>query len=134
MKGWASLVVSAVIVVTLIGATWAKQQSQKPRSHAASEYRRCAKTCSVLLDQFNTSYPKMQPHEGDEQCYNTCWARTGKGQPGSPSEAKKVWQENMPSHMRANQCAQACWRRRHKESATVAVGGWKSEPRSAICR
>jgi len=134
MKRWASLVVSAVIAVTLIGAMWAKQQSQKPHSHAASEYRRCAKTCNVLLDQFNKSYPNTPTHEGDKQCYDTCWARMGKGKPGTASEMKKLWQENMPSHLHANQCAQACWRQRHRDSMTVAVGGWKSEPRSAMCR
>jgi hypothetical protein len=134
MTRWVSLVVSAVIAVTLIGAMWAKQQSQKPHSPAASEYRRCAKTCNALLVQFNESYPNRPTHEGDKQCRDTCWARMGKGKPGSASDMKNLWQENMSSHMRANQCAQACWRQRHRDNKTVSVGGWQSEPRTIVCK
>jgi hypothetical protein len=44
-----------------------------------------------------------------------------------------MWMSRMGNNMRANQCAQACWRKFHDESNTVEVGGWRSAPRTVVC-
>lgn len=134
MKRWASLVLAAGVIIASIGAIWARQESQQPEPVAPGEYRRCVKTCNALMEQFNRSYPRMRVHEGDRRCWETCWARMGKGEPDTASSMKKLWLEQMPSNMRANQCARACWRRQHEQDETVRIGGWRSEPRSALCK
>ena len=47
----------------------------------------------------------------------------------SASEMKAFWAERRPNNMRANMCAQACWRMHHNDDRGVSVGGFRSEPR-----
>jgi hypothetical protein len=46
------------------------------------------------------------------------------------AEKKAMWRDMRDKHMRANQCAQACWRTHHNDETAVEVGGWRSEPRA----
>ncbi len=100
---------------------------------AMSEVDRCTMTCSMLIDHYNKKFAAMKAHEGDKQCWDTCWSRMGKSEMGSAGEMKSLWMERMPENMRVNQCAQACWRKHNDNSKTVAVGGWRSTPRSVVC-
>lgn len=44
----------------------------------------------------------------------------------SASEMKAFWAERRPNNMRANMCAQACWRMHHNDDRGVSVGGFRS--------
>jgi hypothetical protein len=99
-----------------------------------NEYTRCTKTCSMLVDFYHKQFTTMKTHEGDKTCWSNCWTRYGQG--GSPSAAdqKTLWFSKVADNMRANQCAQACWRTHHSDSRVVAVAGWRSEPRpNTLC-
>ena len=98
-----------------------------------SEPGRCTKTCDTLLANYRKMFSMMKSHEGDKQCWQTCWSRYGKSQTTSTADMKKLWVSKTSENMRANQCAQACWRMHHKNSNTVEVAGWRSMPRTAVC-
>jgi hypothetical protein len=71
----------------------------------------------------------MKTHEGDKVCWQNCWTRFGSGGSPSVTDQKDLWTSKTTENMRANQCAQACWRTQHNDSRTVSVAGWRSEPR-----
>jgi len=136
-----------VLAVAVAGLLWAKTAPGKG-THAVSkmvagkgkmapmhsEYTRCAKTCNALLGNYQKQYAKMKTHEGDKTCWANCWTRFGSGDEGAATDQKKLWTTKMTANMRVNQCSQACWRTHHKESRTVSVAGWRSEPRpSTVC-
>jgi hypothetical protein len=124
-------VIASVVVVlfTLAFANllWAKA-APKPKGDCC----RCARTCTTVMSFYSGKYAKMKAHEGDKQCWQTCSTLKGKSS-ASAQAMKAFWKQNMHTSMRANQCAQACWRSYHKGSSNVRVAGWKSAPRSATC-
>jgi hypothetical protein len=126
-RGLAVLVGLALMIV-IAGALLAEA-----RAAGQSEADRCSMTCTVLMRHWDRKFNTMKAHEGDGQCWNTCWERFGTGQECPAADKKKIWMSRMGDNMRANQCAQACWRKFHDESNTVEVGGWRSAPRSVVC-
>jgi hypothetical protein len=85
------------------------------------------------MDHFGDKFGKMKAREGDKQCWQTCWSRSGRQTRGTAAGMKKLWMSKMGTQMRANQCAQACWRKHHSDKNEVRVGGWRSQPRSNVC-
>jgi hypothetical protein len=100
---------------------------------AAKEFDRCTKTCTLLMDNYRKMYATMRAHEGDKQCWGTCWSRFGQGDNPTADMQKNTWMKQMPERMHTNQCAQACWRVHHDQANEVAVGGWRSAPRAVSC-
>ncbi len=133
--------VAVAVLLLVAGALWAQygtpgQMMAKPEGGmmpAAKEFDRCTMTCTLLMDNYQKKYASMRAHEGDKQCWQTCWSRMGKGSGPTMEAQKGVWMQNHPNHMRANQCAQGCWRINHDQSKEVAVGGWRSAPRDTVC-
>jgi len=134
------LVLAVVFILALAAALWAAREKGRGgmkqtmgMKQAGAEKDRCTRTCSTLMNFYNTNYPKMKAREGNKQCWDTCWSRFGKGKMAGVSEKKAFWMEKRAMNMRANQCAQACWRMHQGNSKTVEVGGWRSMPRSIVC-
>jgi len=131
------VVVFALLLLVLLSAgLWAKMHESDAMPAAKStddEMDRCTMTCTMLMDHYNKNFARMKAHEGDSQCWQTCWKRLGPAKSASMEEMKTFWMERRPMNMRANQCAQACWRVNHQDSNTVEVGGWRSEPRDTAC-
>ena len=141
-----AMFVVVLFVVALAGALMAAKEGTDPmkmngmkmgnqmmdKMHK-SEPGRCTKTCDTLLTNYRKMFSMMKSHEGDKQCWTTCWSRYGKSQTTSTADMKKLWVSKTSENMRANQCAQACWRMHHKNSNTVEVAGWRSMPRTAVC-
>ena len=123
-----SLIVGVVFALLIAGTLYAQQEAKK-----TSEVDRCTTTCSMLVDHYNKKFATMKAHEGDKQCWQTCWSRASTSESGSAAEMKSLWMGKMASSMRVNQCAQACWRKHNDNSNTVEVGGWRSTPRTAVC-
>ena len=123
-----SLIVGVVFVLMIAGTLYAQYTKGK-----TSEGDRCTTTCSMLIDHYNKKFAAMKAHEGDKQCWETCWSRAGTSESGSAAEMKALWMTKMASTMRVNQCAQACWRKHNDNSNTVEVGGWRSTPRTTVC-
>jgi hypothetical protein len=98
-----------------------------------NEFDRCTMTCTMLMNHYNKNYAAMKSREGDKQCWRTCWNRQGEDASPSTSDMKSLWMKNREMSMRVNQCAQACWRTHNDKSGTVAVGGWRSTPRTVVC-
>ena len=119
--------VAVVFTLLIAGALYAEYAKGQ-----MGEVDRCTMTCSILMDNYNKKFATMKAHEGDRQCWETCWSRMGRGQTSSVADMKALWMSQMAENMRANQCAQACWRK-HNDSNTVAVGGWRSTPRTVVC-
>ena len=122
------LIIVVLFAVMAAGTLYAEQAKGK-----MGEVDRCTMTCSMLIDHYNKQFAAMKAHEGDKQCWETCSSRMGRSETGSAAEMKSLWMDKMGSTMRVNQCAQACWRKHNDNSNTVAVGGWRSEPRSTVC-
>ncbi len=130
-----AVLVAMALTVVVAGALWA-QYGAKPQAgqvEGQSEVDRCSMTCSMLVNHWNKKYAAMRAHEGDKQCWDTCWSRFGEGRGESAAEMKALWMGRMAESMRTNQCSQACWRKFHDDSNTVAVGGWRSTPRTIVC-
>ena len=123
-----SLIVGVVFALMIAGTLYAEYGTKE-----MSEVDRCTKTCSVLVDHYNKMFPAMKAHEGDKQCWQTCWSRMGKTESGSAAQMKSLWMGKMTENMRVNQCSQACWRKYNDNSNTVEVGGWRSMPRTIVC-
>ena len=114
------LVLVLVLAMAVAGLLWArsapygqtggKAASAGKMMPAQNEYSRCTKTCSALMDYYHKQYAKMKTHEADKTCWSNCWTRYGKGKSASTSDEKNLWTSRMAQNMRANQCAQACWR------------------------
>lgn len=129
-----AVLVAVLLALGVAGALWAEYGARaEGKATCASEADRCSMTCTMLTNHWNKKFGTMKAHEGDKQCWEICWRRMGKEGAGSAAELKALWMENMASNMRANQCAQACWRKSHDNSSTVEVGGWRSTPRSIVC-
>jgi hypothetical protein len=124
---------AAVLAVAVTGLVWA-MTTTAPKPAGQSEYSRCTKTCTTLMDYYRGQYAKMKAHDGDKTCWDNCWARYGKTKSPTVAEQKALWAQHMPKELRANQCAQACWRVHHDGKRTVTVAGWRSEPRpNTVC-
>jgi len=141
------LLIIVAVVVAATGVLWAAQMT-KPETPAKPEammkpaevtpqadFDRCTTTCNLLMDNYTKKYATMKAHEGDMQCWNTCWSRYGTaGQAKVTAMDKKdLWMKNRADRQRANQCSQACWRVFHDNENTVSVGGWRSAPRGVVC-
>ncbi len=136
-KRFAGVLIAMVLVVAAAGALWATQhEGTMPAGHSAGyakEFDRCTMTCTMLMNHYNRNFGAMKAHEGDKQCWHTCWSRFGSArEEASTSDMKELWMRNRVERMRANQCAQACWRI-HNDSSMVEVGGWRSAPRDVVC-
>jgi hypothetical protein len=125
--------VALVLVLAIAGVLWAKHESKGAKATGISDWARCTKTCSTLMQLMARSHARVKVHEGDKQCWQTCWNRMGKGATRSAARMKAFWTQNSAKHMRANQCAQACWRMHHDNTKMVQVKDWRSEPRDTIC-
>jgi len=134
------------LATAVAGLLWAQsygQSSDKAMGDKAmtmgnmpsqSEYTRCTKTCNTLMDFYHKQYAKMKTHEGDKTCWGNCQTRYGQGESPSMAGQKSLWSSKVADSMRANQCAQACWRTHHSDNRTISVAGWRSEPRSnTVC-
>ena len=130
-----AVLVALVLIIAVAGALWAEYASEKRAAKASCEGEsdRCTMTCTMLMNHYNKKFATMKAHEGDKQCWQTCWSRMGRGETGTVAETKALWMKNMAPNMRVNQCAQACWRSHHEDSNTVEVGGWRSAPRTVVC-
>ncbi len=131
-----ALIAVALILVAAGALRATHQEGSMAAGHSAEyakEFDRCTMTCTMLMNHYNKKFAAMKAHEGDKQCWHTCSSRSGgTGEEASTSDMKELWMKNRAERMRANQCAQACWRI-HNDSNTVAVGGWRSAPRDAVC-
>jgi hypothetical protein len=121
------LAVLVVVAFALVcaGGLWAKSVDKCDRD-------RCGKTCTALMKNWTGKCSVTKAHDGDAQCWQTCAARADK-KDASPQEAKAIWSKQMVTEMRANKCAQACWRKAHSNKSLVPVVGWRSEPRPSAC-
>ena len=132
-RRYVALLVVAGLALLVAGALWAGSATREGSATCENEADRCTMTCTMLMNHYNKKFAAMKVHEGDKQCWETCWFRMGKGTAGSAQEMKTLWMGKMAENMRVNQCSQACWRKHHRESMTVEVGGWRSDPRSQVC-
>lgn len=140
------VVIAVVLTLLVAGVLWAAYEKsmgegmepgmgmmESAMPAYEKEFDRCTMTCTMLMNHFNKKHATMKAHEGDKQCWDTCWSRMGERKSGSATEMKDMWMKNRAERMRANQCAQACWRKHNQESNTVEVGGWRSTPRGNAC-
>jgi hypothetical protein len=134
-KRCSALAVAAALLLLAIGALWAQYGGgmAAKTTTCEGESNRCTMTCTMLMNHYNKKFETMKAHEGDKQCWQTCWTRMGKGGEGTAQAMKSLWTEKMAANMRVNQCAQACWRKHHGNASTVEIGGWRSTPRSVVC-
>ena len=123
-----SLIVGVALALMVAGTLYAQRATG-----TMSEVDRCTTTCSMLIDHYNKKFATMKAHEGDKQCWETCWSRHGTSESATAAEMKALWMRKMADNMRVNQCAQACWRKHNDNSNTVEVGGWRSTPRAVVC-
>ncbi len=134
MKRLVALIVGVFFLLALAAAFAAQRQPMAMKKMSSmGEKARCTKTCTTLMDYYNKTSPKMKAREGNKQCWDTCWSRNGKGMKPNAAGLKSFWMGKMPMNLRANQCAQACWRKHHDNSNTVQVAGWRSMPRASAC-
>lgn len=148
-RKWISLLVIVALVLALAGVIWAKtaqqgRMAQKPAAAGsmvprqvptvAKEFDRCTKTCQTVMPHFTNKFATMNTHEGDRQCWQTCWNRFGdkSKKSASATDTKRLWMTRNSRHMRINQCAQACWRKHHQGQAGVTVAGYRSQPRPCV--
>ncbi len=147
VRKWVLSAVIAALVVALVGIIWAKapeqgtnqgrermMREQMPVRRApslAGEHSRCTKTCTTVMAHYTKQFGSMKTHEGDRQCWETCWKRFGDRakKQAVATEMKRLWMMRNARQMRINQCAQACWRRHHEGETAVSVAGYRSEPR-----
>lgn len=140
------VVIAVMLTLLVAGALWAAYERSTGKGMEPGmgmmesampmyekEFDRCTMTCTMLINHFNKKYATMKAHEGDKQCWDTCWSRVGEGKTGAAMDMKNMWMKNRDERMHANQCAQACWRMHNDNSNIVAVGGWRSTPRSVVC-
>jgi len=128
-----ALLITVALVVAIAGVVLAQAAVREPAGGCEMAADRCTTTCAMLMNHYNRKFATMGAHEGDMQCWQTCWTRQGMGRTGTADEMKAGWMQFMGQSMRVNQCTQACWREHHENSNTVVVGGWRSEPRSVVC-
>ena len=126
------VVIAVLFTFALAGVLYA-QYGTTSSSASENEFDRCTMTCTMLMNHYHKHFAAMKSHEGDKQCWDTCWKRYGEGANPSTSDMKNLWMQNRAENMRVNQCAQACWRIHNDKSGTVAVGGWRSTPRTVVC-
>ena len=121
------LAVLVVVAFALVcaGGLWAKSADKCDRD-------RCGKTCTTLMKNWTGKCSVAKAHEGDAECWTTCAVRAGQKE-ASVKEAKALWAKQMVSEMRANKCAQACWRKSHGSKSLVSVANLRSEPRASAC-
>ena len=145
------LLIIVAVVLAATGALWAAygtgsepmkgtqpmMESKSPEMMATpvKDFDRCTLTCNMLMDNYGKKFATMKAHEGDTQCWDTCWSRYGNPsmKMATAADKKSLWTDNRADRMRANQCSQACWRVHHDNENTVAVGGWRSAPRGVVC-
>ena len=127
------VLVAMVFLLSVAGALWAQHAVRTGEATCEKEADRCTTTCSMLINHYNRKFGAIKAHEGDKQCWETCWARMGESSEGSAADMKALWMEKMAENMHVNQCSQACWRKFHEESGAVTVGGWRSRPRTVVC-
>ncbi|MFB3880509.1 MAG: hypothetical protein ACE149_04560 [Armatimonadota bacterium] len=143
------IAIAVIVLLLAAGAVWAQygtrtESTEKPghmmmtqpeagMMPAMKEFDRCTMTCTLLMDNYQKKYSAMKAHEGDKQCWQTCWSRFGMGEKAAAEKQKETWMAHRAEQMHANQCAQACWRVHHDESKEVMVGGWRSNPRAVVC-
>ncbi len=121
------VVVMLALVLTVASMVWAARAAPK-----GGDYNRCLATCDTVIKYYGTKRATLKAHEGDKQCWSTCDARLNRSKNAGNAQAMKAfWTEQKPTNLRANQCAQACWRKYHKGAVNTA--GWRSEPRSVAC-
>jgi len=147
-RKWFAVLVTAALVVALAGVIWAKtnyqgqmtqdkmmrDQAKMQVARAVSlmgEHARCTKTCNTVMPFYTKKFTTLRTHEGDKQCWHTCWNRFGDRtmKSASMTDMKKLWTSKNAQSMRTNQCAQACWRKYHEGQAMITVAGYRSEPR-----
>ncbi len=137
-------VIAMAVLLATAGALWAEygtrpetgmmEKSEMSMMPMAKEFDRCTMTCAMLMNHYEKTYGMMRAHEGDKKCWSTCWSRYGEGAMLTTEKQKELWMKQRPERMRANQCAQACWRAHHEDAKEVMVGGWRSTPRDIACK
>ena len=150
-RKWLTVILTAALLVALVSILWAATQTdkmqgemreramkmgEKARTTAGlptmtKEHDRCTKTCNTVMPYYHQKFTTMKTHEGDQDCWRTCWNRFGDRSVKAPSatQMKTLWMTRRPQYMRVNQCGQACWRRFHQGQAAISVAGYRSEPR-----
>jgi hypothetical protein len=148
-KRMQGIAIAIIVLLLAAGALWAEYaarsepaattehrmmaQPEATMMPVMKEFDRCTMTCTLLMDNYQKKYSAMRAHEGDKQCWKTCWSRFGMGENPTAEKQKEMWMTHRAESMHANQCAQACWRVHHDESKEVMVGGWRSNPRGVVC-
>lgn len=123
------LIVLVALLVAVASLLWAQTMTPK-----GGDFQRCLTTCNTVIKYYGEKRPTLKTHEGDKQCWQTCAARFGQGKNlGSTNAMKTFWAERRTTHLHANQCAQACWRKFHNGSEIVRVAGMNSQPRAVAC-
>jgi hypothetical protein len=90
------VVIAVVFTFAVAGVLYAEYGAMSS-SESTNEFDRCTMTCTMLMQHYNKNFAVMKAHEGDKQCWQTCW------------------------------------RVHNDKSGTVAVGGWRSAPRTVVC-
>ena len=122
------VVVMLAWVLAVASMVWAARAAPK-----GGDYNRCLATCDTVTKYYGTKRATLKTHDGDKQCWSTCDARLDRSKnAGNVQAMKAFWIQQKTTNLRANQCAQACWRKYHK--GAVSTAGWRnSEPRSVAC-
>lgn len=156
MKRWILVVLVVGLILAMASLLWAMERSQKQKAPAiqacppntsahamtgkmpsqAKEHKRCVVTCNTVMPFHRRKYAALKTHEGDTQCWHNCWNRFGDTTQTnvSLSDKKQLWQGKNAQYLRANQCAQTCYRRFHNQKAqpAIEVAGAHSRPRAWV--
>jgi hypothetical protein len=99
-----------------------------------SEHVRCVATCATVMPYYQQRFAALQTHDGDTQCWANCWRQFGDSARPNPTadQQRQLWRSRSPQYMRANQCAQTCWRKYHPQDTAVLVAGLPSLPRPIV--
>jgi hypothetical protein len=99
-----------------------------------SEHVRCVATCATVMPYYQQRFAALQTHDGDTQCWANCWRQFGDSTRPNPTadQQRQLWRSRSPQYMRANQCAQTCWRKYHPQDTAVLVAGLPSLPRPIV--
>ena len=147
VKRWLPIILMLALVLVVAGALWARaahpQATGQPRVQAAapgghptlaSEHKRCTSTCNTVMPYYQKKYATLKTHDGDRRCWQSCWNRFGDKSKKNVAvnDMRKLWSSKNAQNLRANQCAQACYRKYHHEEAEITVAGYRSQPRAWV--